>query len=125
MTAHAIQRADEYPLPQRRVRWLGLIFFIFLHIVAFIGTPLYIYYRGVTAPELVLFFFFLVATGMSTTVGYHRLFAHSTFKAAPVLRFLLLLFGAASFQESALKWSSQHRQHHLFTDTEHDPYGAA
>src|SRR4029079_19351010 len=33
------------------------------------------------------------------------------------------LFGAATFQESALKWSSQHRQHHLFTDTKHDPYG--
>jgi stearoyl-CoA desaturase (delta-9 desaturase) len=41
----------------------------------------------------------------------------------PVIRFLLLLFGAATFEESAMKWSSQHRQHHLFTDTEHDPYG--
>jgi len=120
---NARQVSDDYPLPKRRVRWLGLIFFIVLHIVGIIGTPLYIYYRGVTAPELALFFFYAAATGMSITIGYHRLFAHSTFKASPIVQFALLFFGAATFEESALKWSSQHRQHHMFTDTEHDPYG--
>ena len=110
-------------MPKRKVRWLGLVFFIFLHVVGIVGTPLYIYYRGITAPELVLFFVFCAATGISITMGYHRLFAHPTYKASPVVRFLFLLFGAATFEESALKWSSQHRQHHLFTDTEHDPYG--
>jgi len=34
----------------------------------------------------------------------------------------LLFFGAATFEQSALKWASQHRQHHQFTDTELDPY---
>ena len=56
-------------------------------------------------------------------IGYHRLFAHSAFKASPIVQFFVLLFGAATFEESALKWASQHRQHHRFTDTEHDPYG--
>lgn len=115
--------SDDYPLPKRKVRWLGLIFFLILHAVGIIGTPLYIYYRGVTVPELALFFFYVAATGMSITAGYHRFFSHSTFKASPAVRFFLLFFGAATFEESALKWSSQHRQHHLFTDTEHDPYG--
>ena len=32
-------------------------------------------------------------------------------------------FRRGHVEESALKWASQHRQHHLFTDTEHDPYG--
>ena len=121
MQANSI--ADEYPLPKRKVRWLGLIFFLVLHAVAIVGTPLYIYYRGVTVPELALFLFYLVATGMSVTMGYHRLFAHRTFETSSIVRFWLLFFGAATFEESALKWSSQHRQHHLFTDTEHDPYG--
>ena len=123
MTAIASEIAAEYPLPKRKVRWLGLVFFIFLHFVGIVGTPLYIHYRGITVPELVLFFFFCAATGMSITMGYHRLFAHPTYQASPVVQFLFLLFGAATFEESALKWSSQHRQHHLFTDTEHDPYG--
>jgi stearoyl-CoA desaturase (delta-9 desaturase) len=113
----------DYPLPTRRVRWLGLILFTVLHVVGIIGTPLYIYYRGVTASEVVLFVSFCAATGLSITIGYHRLFAHCTFEASPIVRFILLLFGAASLEESALKWSSQHRQHHRFTDTEHDPYG--
>jgi stearoyl-CoA desaturase (delta-9 desaturase) len=123
LTMKAREIADAYPLPKRQVRWLGLIFFLILHVVGIVGTPFYIYYRGVTTPELALFIFYLFATGMSTTVGYHRLFAHASFKAAPIVRLFLLFFGAATFQESALKWSSQHRQHHRFADTEHDPYG--
>jgi stearoyl-CoA desaturase (delta-9 desaturase) len=123
MTAAAAAIADDYPLPKRKVRWLGLVFFIFLHVVGIVGTPLYIYHRGITAPELVLFFAYCAATGFSITMGYHRLFAHPTYKASPVVQFFFLLFGAATFEESALKWSSQHRQHHLFTDTERDPYG--
>jgi stearoyl-CoA desaturase (delta-9 desaturase) len=115
--------ADDYPLPRPGVRWLGLVFFIVLHVVGIVGTPLYIYQRGITAGEVALFIFFCAATGMSITMGYHRLFAHPTYKASPVLRFVLLFFGAATFEESALKWSSQHRQHHRFTDTAHDPYG--
>ena len=115
--------ADAYPLPKRKVRWLGIVFLSIIHIVGIVGTPLYIHYRGISVPELALFVFFVIATGMATTIGYHRLFAHGTFKTSAAVRFLLLLFGAATFEESALKWSSQHRQHHLFTDTEHDPYG--
>ena len=110
-------------MPKRKVRWVGLIFFILLHAIALIGTPLYIYYRGITGPEIALFLGFCAATGLSITIGYHRLFAHSAFKASPVVQFFVLLFGAATFEESALKWASQHRQHHRFTDTEHDPYG--
>ena len=80
-TAHAI--ADDYPLPKRRIRWVGLVFFVFLHVVGIVGTPLYIYYYGITGPELALFFFFLIATGMSTTVGYHRLFANGAQSSWP------------------------------------------
>jgi stearoyl-CoA desaturase (delta-9 desaturase) len=115
--------SGDYPLPTRRVRWLGLIFFLVINVVGVVGTPLYIYYHGVTASELVLFFGACFLTGMSITIGYHRLFTHRSFSASPVVRFLLLFFGAAAFEESALKWSSQHRQHHRFTDTAHDPYG--
>ena len=113
---------DEYPLPSPRIRWLGIIFFLILHLVGFIGTPLYVIYHGINTADIVLFSSFFVLTSMAITVGYHRLFAHVTFKANPMIRFFLLLFGAATFEESALKWASQHRQHHQFTDTDRDPY---
>ena len=123
IATHASTSPDDYPLPKRKIRWLGLIFFIVLHIVGIIGTPLYIYHHGVSWAEAVLFFAYCFLTGMAVTMGYHRLFAHGSYSASPVVRFIFLFFGAGSFEESALKWSSQHRQHHLFTDTEHDPYG--
>lgn len=60
--------------------------------------------------------------GLSITGGYHRLFAHGAYRAALPLRVFYLLFGAASVQNSALKWASDHRAHHAHTDSDRDPY---
>ncbi len=38
------------------------------------------------------------------------------------MRLFYALFGAAAFQNSAIKWCSDHRRHHLKTDQEEDPY---
>jgi stearoyl-CoA desaturase (delta-9 desaturase) len=38
------------------------------------------------------------------------------------VRAFYLLFGAAAVQNSALKWSADHRIHHARTDTSEDPY---
>lgn len=59
---------------------------------------------------------------LSITAGYHRLFSHPTHRAHGSLRALYLFFGAASIQNSALKWSSDHRTHHGKVDKEEDPY---
>ena len=48
--------------------------------------------------------------------GYHRLFAHRTYRASPPVRWAMLAFGAATFQNSALSWSADHRAHHADTD---------
>lgn len=60
--------------------------------------------------------------GMGITGGYHRLFAHKSYRASWPVRLFYLCFGAAAVQNSALKWSSDHRVHHAFTDREGDPY---
>lgn len=112
-----------YPPPEPKVRWAGIIFFAVIHVIGLVGTPLYLWQRGgASASEWALFWTYFVLTNLAITVGYHRHFAHTTFKANPVLRFFLLFFGAATFEQSALKWASQHRQHHQFTDTDRDPY---
>lgn len=116
-----IKRAS---LPSRTpdIKWLNLSFFIVTTAVALIGTPLYWKHHGIQLSEILILLFFCAATGLSITVGYHRLFAHVTYKANSVLQFLLLFFGAAAFEQSALKWASQHRTHHQYTDTDRDPY---
>ncbi len=111
-----------YPLPVPKTRWVGIIFFILIHLIGIVGTPLYIIYHGVSGAEWCLFFTYWFLTNMAITAGYHRRFAHATFKEHPLIRFFLLFFGAATLEQSALKWASQHRQHHQFTDTDKDPY---
>ena len=64
----------------------------------------------------------IVACGLSVTAGYHRLFAHRTYRAAAAVRWALLAFGAATFQNSALSWSADHRAHHADTDGSGDPH---
>jgi stearoyl-CoA desaturase (delta-9 desaturase) len=73
-------------------------------------------------PTLALTGSFYVACGLSIAAGYHRLFAHRTYRAAAVVRWALLAFGAATFQNSALSWSADHRAHHADTDGSGDPH---
>ena len=95
-----------------------------------IGTPILaatslVYYSmnyGISWFEPVIFFFFYFASGLSITAGYHRLFSHRTHKGEWPLRLFYALFGAAAFQNSAIKWCSDHRRHHLKTDEDEDPY---
>jgi len=105
-----------------KFNWFNITFISFNSVVGLVGTPIYIAYNGLAWDEIALFVFFCIATGMAITVGYHRLFAHVTYKANPLVRFLLIFFGSAAFEQSALAWSSQHRDHHRFVDTENDPY---
>jgi stearoyl-CoA desaturase (delta-9 desaturase) len=66
--------------------------------------------------------FFAILTNLSITMGYHRLFAHKSFEAHPILEGILLFIGSGAFQGSALKWASDHRLHHKYEDTDKDPY---
>ena len=106
----------------RGYNWPIIAFFGVTMSVAVIGGPWYAHRFGVSGAEWLLTLFFMAATGMSITMGYHRLYAHSTFKTNRFVQFLVLFFGAAAFEQSALTWSSGHRDHHRYVDTELDPY---
>ncbi|GEM_PF-728088 len=109
-------------LPVKTIRWRNIIFFTITTFFGVIGAPYYIWRFGISPSEIALAVFYTIVTGSAITVGYHRLFAHVTFGAHPLVRFLALFFGAAAYEQSALKWASQHRRHHRYVDTEQDPY---
>lgn len=102
--------------------WPIIAFFASTTLGAVIGVPLYLYHFGISLSEILLTLFFMIATGLGITVGYHRYYAHTTFKTNPFVEFLILFFGAAAFEQSALTWASGHRDHHRYVDTELDPY---
>jgi stearoyl-CoA desaturase (delta-9 desaturase) len=98
----------------------GLTFAVAISIVPWYGIA-----HGYHATAWIFFTLFLGANGMSITCGYHRLFAHCTYDAHPLLRVCYLLFGAMALQNSALIWSAGHRTHHRYIDDpERDPYCA-
>jgi stearoyl-CoA desaturase (Delta-9 desaturase) len=110
-------------LDQKRViNWRNCSFFFVMTAFAVIGCPIYIYNYGLAPAEIALFAFWATVTGMSITIGYHRFYAHKAFKVHPIIEYLVAFFGAGAFQESVLQWTSQHRQHHKYVDTEQDPY---
>jgi stearoyl-CoA desaturase (delta-9 desaturase) len=101
---------------------VNTIFLIGTFVVAVIGVPIHLATNGFSWPILALFGFYMAATGLSITGGYHRLFSHQAFQATAPVRAFLLVFGAAAAQNSVLKWASDHRYHHLYVDHEQDPY---
>jgi stearoyl-CoA desaturase (Delta-9 desaturase) len=113
--------APQYS-PRRRTRWGSIAFFVLIHAAALIAAPAHILHNGVASFTVWLSALYGLATILAITVGYHRLFSHVAFKAHPIVKVACLFFGAATFQQSALKWSSLHRRHHQLTDTTEDPY---
>jgi stearoyl-CoA desaturase (delta-9 desaturase) len=69
-------------------------------------------------------FIYGLLTGIAITAGYHRLFAHRSYEATRVLRYVLLTLAAGSLQGSVQWWTRGHRAHHRYTDTDLDPYSA-
>ena len=100
----------------------NLLFFVSTTAIALIGGPLYLSRYDFRPSLFWLTLFFLFVTSISISAGYHRLFSHRAYKAHPIIQFLFLFWGAGAFQHSAIRWSSQHRNHHRFVATDLDPY---
>jgi len=112
-----------HPIAGKRFnRWPSIYFLGVITVIAVIGCPLYLYFYGISWVGFFIFMGMCCATLISITAGYHRLYAHKTYQAVKFWHFLVLGFGAASLQQSALKWASLHRSHHQYVDTERDPY---
>ncbi|MDB4387708.1 acyl-CoA desaturase, partial [Akkermansiaceae bacterium] len=99
----------------------------FLFVITSIGViaaPIFLFFNfsGVTPLMWGMFAFYMIATGLSITLGYHRLFSHLSFKAKWPVRLAALVFGACAFENSVIHWASDHRRHHKHVDEDEDPY---
>jgi len=89
--------------------------FLFLHLacLAFIWT-------GVSTVAVVTCLSLYLVRMFAITAGFHRFFAHRTYRTSRVFQFLLAFLGTSSYQKGPLWWSAHHRRHHLYSDTEDD-----
>lgn len=106
----------------RGVNWVPALFIVIYQSILLLGLPFYLYYHppgiGVVLAMAVL----LYLSGLAITAGYHRYFAHKSFKTYRPIEMILLFFGSMAVQGSALRWSFDHRIHHAHVDTPDDPY---
>jgi stearoyl-CoA desaturase (Delta-9 desaturase) len=109
-------------IPFDRIDWVNTLFLLTVSLLAVIAAPIYMWQHGFHPALMIMFAFYSIATGMSITLGYHRLFSHLSFKAKWPVRLFTLVFGACAFENSALNWCSDHRRHHKHTDHDGDPY---
>lgn len=106
----------------KELNWFNLIFLSSIPVIGTILLILHIVYEGFNPWLLIPGAIMYVCTGFSITGGYHRLFAHRSYQANPMIKLFYLLFGAAAGENSVLKWATDHRIHHQNVDTDHDPY---
>lgn len=107
---------------KKPINWPNTLFLGTTLLLTLTAAPAFVIFYGLPLWLFALSAFFLIATGMSITLGYHRLFSHLTFKCHPVIKWFTLLFGAAAFEGSAMVWCADHRRHHKHVDEEEDPY---
>jgi stearoyl-CoA desaturase (Delta-9 desaturase) len=53
-------------------------------------------------------------------IGYHRYFAHRSFKTSRAMQFILAVAGSLGAERGPLWWADTHRYHHRYADTPRD-----
>lgn len=110
-------------MAKTKLNWLNTLFLLGTLAATLVAVPLHLFFNGFRWSEWLVAMAMVFTIGTAISAGYHRLFSHKAYVASWPVRLFLLLFGAASFENSALKWSSDHRLHHRYVDDlEKDPY---
>ena len=101
--------------PDERINRTSSIPFLALHLM-----PLLAIFTGVSRTDLILCAALYLGRMFFITAGYHRYFAHRSYKMARVPQFLMALGGSTAAQKGPLWWAAHHRDHHRYADTDRD-----
>lgn len=113
------------PSAKPPISWSHTLVFSLTFLTAVIAVPLWGWFVGFDWIQVVLFAVMMVYTGISITGGYHRLWAHNTYEAHPILQVFYAVGGATAIENSILEWAAGHRVHHRHVDdVDLDPYCA-
>ena len=115
-------RPDIEPEPSGRLDRFLVGLFVAVPLLAVLAAVPLAWGWGLGWHDIVIAFVFYVVTGMGITMGFHRHFTHSSFKAARPLRVSLAIAGSLAIEGPVLVWVADHRRHHKYSDKEGDPH---
>jgi len=115
-------RPDVEPEPSSRLDRFLVGLFVAVPLLALLAAIPLAWGWGLGWHDIVIAFVFYVVTGMGITMGFHRHFTHSSFKAARPLRVSLAIAGSLAIEGPVLVWVADHRRHHKYSDKEGDPH---
>ncbi|XP_055676515.1 acyl-CoA Delta-9 desaturase [Lutzomyia longipalpis] len=105
---------------KREASWPAVLFYIHLNILGIYGVVVLFTQTSLVTALFTALLTFLGIIGV--TCGSHRLWAHRTYTATPILRGFLMLCQTLAGQGSIYEWVRQHRLHHKVFKTSDDPY---
>jgi stearoyl-CoA desaturase (delta-9 desaturase) len=95
--------------------YLSMAQFAFLHLGC-----LLVLWVGVSWVAISACAIFYCLRIFAVSAGYHRYFAHRSFKTSRAFQFVLAFLGVLAHQKGPLWWAAHHRYHHLHSDREED-----
>jgi stearoyl-CoA desaturase (delta-9 desaturase) len=101
--------------PEDRIDLLNSIPFFLVHL-----SPVLIIWTGISVASVALCVGLYVLRMTAITAGYHRYFAHKSYKLSRVPQFALAFLGTTAAQKGPLWWAAHHRNHHRYADTDRD-----
>ena len=121
-TARAGEPVLLRTVPKARLENLLLWLFVIVPFTALVAAVPLLWGRGLSWVDLGLGVVFFALTSHGITIGFHRLFTHSSFKANRPLKIALAIAGSLAVEGSLAQWVADHRKHHKFSDAENDPH---
>ncbi|MEO1337432.1 MAG: acyl-CoA desaturase [Myxococcota bacterium] len=102
--------------PDEHIDPKGTIPYLLMHIGAVVGLFYFPFSWEVVAVIVVSYYVRM----FGITAGFHRYFAHRSFKTGRFFQFILAFLGTAAAQKGVLWWSGLHRHHHRHSDMPED-----
>jgi stearoyl-CoA desaturase (delta-9 desaturase) len=93
----------------------NFIGFVGVHIACFGAI-----WTGVSSRALAIAFVLYWTRMFLITGGYHRYFAHRSYKTSRAFQFVLAFLGTTAMQKGTIWWSARHRIHHKHSDEPED-----
>lgn len=101
-----------------------------LLITVFVGVPMLALLAAIPAAwgwglgwrDVIIAGAFYAVSGIGISVGFHRYFTHSAFKANRAVKIALAIAGSLAIEGPVLDWVADHRRHHKYSDKDGDPH---